>query len=304
MGVGTMKELQKFMFMKTKENPLKFDRVGGGFYADVYRADYKNLSPIIVKVYKSKGMMEKEKTQIKLLSQYALYTMPDVLWSHSADETYDKDVLVMNFLQGENGGNAFYLTPSKKAKLAEQVIDNLLAFHNVHNPEGFGEIDADKYHKTFNEYYREKADVILKMAEKLNGDGQITDYVLSVVKEAVKEFDKIFCLPITEASLIHGDYNMWNVMIDKKNCNVTAIIDPCGCMWADSEYDLYQLNNANGKHLKLFDTYAKKKTLSENCFEKMAFYELFTEIEHYYNSGYPVIKKLIKKQADNLKRYL
>ena len=299
-----MKELQKFMFMKTKENPLKFDRVGGGFYADVYRADYKNLSPIIVKVYKSKGMMEKEKTQIKLLSQYALYTMPDVLWSHSADETYDKDVLVMNFLQGENGGNAFYLTPSKKAKLAEQVIDNLLAFHNVHNPEGFGEIDADKYHKTFNEYYREKADVILKMAEKLNGDGQITDYVLSVVKEAVKEFDKIFCLPITEASLIHGDYNMWNVMIDKKNCNVTAIIDPCGCMWADSEYDLYQLNNANGKHLKLFDTYAKKKTLSENCFEKMAFYELFTEIEHYYNSGYPVIKKLIKKQADNLKRYL
>ncbi|MBQ7861591.1 MAG: phosphotransferase [Clostridia bacterium] len=299
-----MKELQKFMFMKTKENPLKFDRVGSGFYADVYRADYKNLSPIIVKVYKSKGMMEKEKTQIKLLSQYALYTMPDVLWSHSADETYDKDVLVMNFLQGENGGNAFYLTPSKKAKLAEQVIDNLLAFHNVHNPEGFGEIDADKYHKTFNEYYREKADVILKMAEKFNGDGQITDYVLSVVKEAVKEFDKIFCLPITEASLIHGDYNMWNVMIDKKNCNVTAIIDPCGCMWADSEYDLYQLNNANGKHLKLFDTYAKKKTLSENCFEKMAFYELFTEIEHYYNSGYPVIKKLIKKQADNLKRYL
>ena len=93
-------------------------------------------------------------------------------------------------------------------------------------------------------------------------------------------------------------------MIDKKNCNVTAIIDTCGCMWTDSEYDLYQLNNANGKHLKLFDTYAKKKTLSENCFEKMAFYELFTEIEHYYNSGYPVIQKLIKKQAINLKRYL
>ena len=166
------------------------------------------------------------------------------------------------------------------------------------------EINGEKYYKTFNEYYKEKALDILNMAKKLHNDGQLTDYVLSVVSRAIENFDRIFYLPITEASLIHGDYNMWNVLIDKKNCKVTAIIDPCGCMWADSEYDLYQLNNANGKHLKLFETYANKKTLSENCSQKMAFYELFTEIEHYHNSGYPVIQKLIKKQADNLKEYL
>lgn len=83
-----------------------------------------------------------------------------------------------------------------------------------------------------------------------------------------------------------------------------ASIAPCGCMWADSEYDLYQLNNANGKHIKLFEPYANKKPLSENCCQKMDFYELFTENEHYYNSGYPVIQKLIKKQADDLNEYL
>ena len=188
--------------------------------------------------------------------------------------------------------------------MAEQVVDNLIAFHNVHNADGFGQIDSDTYYKTFNEYYKEKATDNFNMAKKLNKDGQITDYVLDVLNEAVKNFDKIFYLAITESSLIHGDYNMWNIMIDKKNSKVTAIIDPCGCMWADSEYDLYQLNNANGKHLKLFETYAKKKRLSENCYQKMAFYELFTEIEHYHNSGYPVIQKLIKKQAENLKVYL
>lgn len=299
-----MDALKEFIFNKTGKTPVKVNRVGGGFYADVYRFDYQNQDTFIVKVYKPKGMMEKEKGQIKLLSRYALYPMPEVLWCHSADETFDKDVLAMNYLQGENGGNAFYLNPSKKIKLAEQVVDNLIAFHNVHNPEGFCEIAGDKYYDTFNEFYREKADAILNMAKKLNEDGQITDYVLDVVSEAVKSFDKIFYLPITEASLIHGDYNMWNIMLDKKNCKVTAVIDPCGCMWADSEYDLYQLNNANGKHLKLFETYAKKKKLSENCLQKMAFYELFTEIEHYFNSGYPVIQKLMKKQADNLKRYL
>ncbi len=299
-----MKELQSYVVKKTGGDDGTFKRIGGGFYADVYFFDRNGKEPQIIKVYKSGGIILKEVAQIKTLSEYALYPMPEVLWTHIADDEFSKDILAMNCLEGENGGNAFYLNPSKRIKLAEQVIDNLIAFHNVHNSDGFGEIDGDKYYETFNEYYKEKAVAILNMANKLKEDGQLTEYVLSVVRNAVENFDKIFCLPITESSLIHGDYNMWNIMIDKKNCKVTAVIDPCGCMWADSEYDLYQLNNANGKHLKLFETYAKKKKLSENCLQKMAFYELFTEIEHYYNSGYPVQQKLIKKQADNLKSFL
>ncbi len=299
-----MKALQNFVLNKTGERDGTFKRIGGGFYADVYSFDRNGKEPQIIKVYKSGSILSKEVAQIKILSEYALFPMPEVLWTHIADDEFSKDILAMNCLEGENGGNAFYLNPSKRIKLAEQVIDNLIAFHNVHNSDGFGEINSDKFYKTFNEYYKEKATVILNMAKKLNKDGQLTEYVLSVVRNAVENFDKIFYLPITESSLIHGDYNMWNIMIDKKNCKVTAVIDPCGCMWADSEYDLYQLNNANGKHLKLFETYAKKKRLSENCLQKMAFYELFTEIEHYYNSGYPVIQKLIRKQADCLNRFL
>lgn len=230
--------------------------------------------------------------------------MPEVLWTHTADESLSYDILSMNYLDGESGGKAFYLSLDKRQKLADQVVDNLLAFHNVKNPKGFGEIDGEKYYETFNEYYKIKSGAIVEMTKELNKKGEISDYVMAVVKEAYEKFDKIFCLPITQASLIHGDYNMWNVLIDKKSCKVTAVIDPCGCKWADSEYDLYQLNNANGKHLRLFEAYSKKKKLSENCREKMAFYELFTEIEHYYNSGYPVIQKLIKKQADALNKYL
>lgn len=299
-----LKEVRSFVLDKLQISEADVCRVGGGFYADVYKFDFQNKETQIIKVYKSQGVMLKEVSQIQLLSKFALFPMPEALWTHTANDSFSYDILAMNYLEGENGGNAFYLNPAKKSRLAEQVVDNLIAFHNVHNPDGFGQIDSDRYYKTFNEYYKEKAVDILNMAKKLNEEGQLADYVLGIVNEAVNSFDKIFCLPITEASLIHGDYNMWNVMIDKKNCKVTAIIDPCGCMWADSEYDLYQLNNANGKHLKLFETYAKKKQLSENCRQKMAFYELFTEIEHYHNSGYPVIQKLIKKQADSLKEFL
>ncbi|MCH5197294.1 MAG: phosphotransferase [Oscillospiraceae bacterium] len=297
-------QLETIVFEKQNNTAERFDRIGGGFYADVYKFDYKNSDPVVVKVYKSKGLMEKEISQIQILSKYALFPMPQVIWTHNADDVFAYDILAMNCLSGENGGSVFYLNPSKRAKLAEQVVDNLIAFHNEHNPNGFGEINSDKYYKTFNEYYIKRTVDIFNMAKKLNENGQISDYVLAVVSTAVKNFDKIFYLPITESSLIHGDYNMWNIMIDKKNCKVTAVIDPCGCMWADREFDLYQLNNANGKHLKLFETYAKKKSLSENYRQKMAFYHLFTEIEHYYNSGYPVKQEQVKKQADRLKSFL
>lgn len=296
--------LQEFIDKKQEENRKSFKRIGGGFYADVYRFDYENTEPLIVKVYKSEGMMKKEVSQIEILSKYALFPMPNIIWTHSADESFSQDILAMNCLEGENGGDVFYLNPSKRARLAEQVVNNLLAFHNIHNPDGFGEIGSDIRYKTFNEYYKQRVVEILKMAEALHKKGQLDGYVLDVMQKAYEKFDKIFYLPITEAALIHGDYNMWNILVDRKNCGVTAVIDPCGCMWADSEYDLYQLNNANGRHLKLFEKYKEKKAFSENCIQKMTFYELFTEIEHYYNSGYPVNSRKTKKRADVLRRYL
>ena len=299
-----MNELKKYTDTLFPEASDKIQRSGGGYYADVYRLDFKNSEPLVVKVYKSKNVMEDEIAQLAILRKHSLYPMPDIILSHSKSEEYGKDFIAMNFLKGDNAGKIHYLSSGKRSKLANSIIDNLIALHNVHNPQGFGEINGEKFYATFNDYYKEKVSDILAMASELHGNKQITDYVYDVAKSAVEKFEKIFYLPITESSLVHGDYNTWNILADKKQCKVTAIIDPCGCMWADREYDLYQLNNANGKHLRLLETYAGKATLSKNCSEKMAFYELFTEIEHYYKSGYPVVKKLIKKQADNLKYFI
>ena len=142
------------------------------------------------------------------------------------------------------------------------------------------------------------------MAESLAQKGQLTPFMADTVKRAYAQFDRIFYLPITEAVLVHGDYNMWNILVDKKECRVSGVIDPFGCMWADSEFDLYQLNNVNGKHLGLLEAYASKRGLSENCMQKMAFYELFNSVEHYYTSGHPVRKRKMKKRVAALKKYL
>lgn len=298
------KTLKELVFEKEQQIFSKVRHIGGGYYADVYKFCQKGKAPLIIKVYKTRGVMEKEVLQIKTLLQYAVSSMPEVLWIHNADESFSCDVMAMGFLEGRNGGTVNYLSAAKRQRLGEDVVNNLMAFHGAHNPKGFGEIDGDRYYSTFNEYYRERVASILTMADALYEKGELSDYVYGVAKEAAEKFDKIFYLPITQSSLVHGDYNMWNVLVDKKNCRVSAIIDPCGCMWADSEYDLYPLDSANGKKLRLFEIYKSKNTLSENYAQKKAFYRLFSEIEHYYKSNHPVVQRLIKNNADSLKVYL
>lgn len=279
-------------------------RIGMGYYADVYRVDYASGDSIAVKVYKAKGIMEKEVCSLLLLSEHSIAPVPSALWTYKSDEDYDRDILAMNYLDGTVGGAVYYLSKKKRKKLADSVAENLIAFHKVKSPDGFGEADSGVRYKTFNEYYKLKAERILLMAEELEKNNQLTSFTTETLKKAYAQFERIFYLPITEAVLIHGDYNMWNILVDRKECIVSAVIDPCGCMWADSEYDLYQLNNANGRKLGLFKSYASKRKLSENCLEKMAFYELFNSVEHYYESGHPVRKRKMDRRTKELKKYL
>lgn len=86
--------------------------------------------------------------------------------------------------------------------------------------------------------------------------------------------------------------------------NVSAIIDPFNCSYADREYDLYQLDNANGKEFGLLNNYCKKYQISENFVQKRAFYELFTELNHYYDAKHEIPKEFIANLAGNLKKFI
>lgn len=299
-----MEKLEALIEKYQNEKHKSIRRIGMGYYADVYKVSYEKGRSIAVKVYKAKGVMEKEKNSLGFLSQHSYAPMPAVRWTHKGDECFERDVLCMDFLKGTIGGAVHYFSKKKRSRLAESVAENLIAFHNVKSPGGFGEIFSDTRYETFNEYYKVQAEKILEMAEALEKKGQLTPFVTDTLKKAYSQFDRIFYLPVTEAVLTHGDYNMWNILVDRKSCSVSAVIDPCGCMWADSEYDLYQLNNANGKKLGLLDAYASKKSLSENCLAKMAFYELFNSVEHYYESGHPVRKRKMVKRTKQLKKFL
>ena len=107
----TLEELiEKYQGKKHKS----LHRIGGGFYADVYRADYDGEC-IIVKSYKRDGIMSGEISQVEVLSRYALFPMPEFLWVHKSDDIFSQDVLAMKLLHGQNGGGVFYLKKSKRA---------------------------------------------------------------------------------------------------------------------------------------------------------------------------------------------
>ena len=64
-------------------------RIGMGYYADVYRVDYASGDSIAVKVYKAKGIMEKEVCSLLLLSEHSIAPVPSALWTYKSDEDYD-----------------------------------------------------------------------------------------------------------------------------------------------------------------------------------------------------------------------
>ena len=118
----------------------------------------------------------------------------------------------------------------------------------------------------------------------MNKDGKINDKTIKTMQIAWKNFEYIFCEPIRQASLIHGDLNVMNVMSDD-DLNITAIIDPLDCKWADKEFELFQLRNLTGNFFRLYDTYKAKYPVSKNVDLKCAFYGVYHEIYCYISSG-------------------
>ena len=90
---------------------------------------------------------------------------------------------------------------------------------------------------------------------------------------------------ISHPVLIHGDLNIMNIMADPKTFELTGFIDPCDSMWANREYDLYQLRNMWGDLYGIYDTYKKYAKLSDNCDFKIAYYGFVNEIKCFRNSG-------------------
>lgn len=288
--------------------PKSVEPLGGGFYGRAFLAEIdKEPRFVVVKLYLFDGLVNDEAEQLEILSRVCALKVPKVYGVCISEKGgLACDALLMEYIKGRNAGWADVSKFSEEDKvfICESIVDNLIGIHNTINEDGFGKLSSNKRYQTWQEYYYPVAKSIVDKAEKLLEMGQIDDYVMSVFERSLGKFGEIFYLPITEARLIHGDYNTWNIMLCADEDKAHAVIDPFNCMFGDSEYDLYQLDNANGKDYGLLDLYKSKVKLSESFEAKRSFYQLYSEVCHYFDAKVEVDLLAVEVFARNLEMYL
>lgn len=281
---------------------LKF--IGGGSYGRVYKTVLSSGEIIAVKGYKLQKMQLEESQQLRILSEHTSVRMPEVLFTYEDEDTA---VLAMSFCPGKNVLNPIFLLKSKhqKQNFADDVISGMLEWHSVTNDK-FGSLSNPIYGRWYDYYKEEKQKPWLAALKKLSNNGKFSKKKLQLLLEATQFFNS---LPEenTTPVLIHGDVNIMNIMADTKTLKLTAFIDPCGSIWADREYDLFQLRNMWGDVYGLYETYKRNCKTSEYTDYRVAYYAAMHEAAMRLKGGHivPLWEDLnfarLKKEMKKLK---
>ena len=262
-------------------------------------------------------MMEKECRDLCLLRENCPVRVPAVLYSRLCDDKIPADAYAMEKIPGKSAVTdiSLFLSSKKREKIpgksavtdislflsskkrrlgfADEVTSALHAVHECVNGT-FGDTLCPR-HTDWLGLYKPFAQDILTKTHAAVRRGELSQSILSAAQAAFAHFDDIFCEPVTQACLIHGDLNVANIMVDKGR--VSGFIDPLNSMYADREYDLFQFDNLTGKRFFLADTYIAKYGGSRNVRAKLAFYGLFNEIYCYFKAGtlFPAIMRPLVK---------
>lgn len=253
--------------LNTKVSDLNF--IGGGSFGKVYKCTQSDGETIILKAYHVSGMETTEANQLQILGKNTSVKMPKVYFTYNNDEIA---VMCMSFIDGKNTLDPSFLLKSKsqKQKFANNVVDGMLQWHNVKG-EKFGYLENATYNSWKEFYLENKVEKDLAGLKKLMDEGKYNKKNYDLLCRGLDIFKNVVNEPEYPV-LIHGDLNIMNIMADPKTMQLTGFIDPCGSMWADNEYDLFQFLNMWGNAYNLYDTYKSKCKMSEHCDFKVAFY--------------------------------
>lgn len=264
-----MSVLPQIVLKKLNKNTVKLKPIGGGSFGKVFKAELSDGEVIALKAYRLPGAQSTEAFQLGLLSKNTDVEMPKVIFTYEDEKTA---VLAMSFVEGKNVLNPEFLLKSKSQKeaFAKSVVGGMLQWHSV-SGEKFGALENPLYDDWFDFYKKEKQEPWLKALQELSEQGKFSRKKLKLLLKATQLFNS---LPREDSTpvLIHGDLNIMNIMADPKTLKLTAFIDPCGSLWANREYDLFQLRNMWGDAYGLYEAYKASHKLSEYADFRVAYY--------------------------------
>lgn len=255
--------------------------LGGGSFGRAFRVKVGG-KVLVVKAFLRSDLCEKEAGYLKILGENCPVKLPEVYFVSldSPVECYG-----MELIKGHDAFTNFalLLKPRRqKQRFADAVVEALIALHSHTSPK-FGDA-LDPVYDSWQEYYRPYAQGILNGAEELYRKGRLKQNIYDTLHALWDKYDFIFSDEVKEACLIHGDANVMNIMTNS-SLEITGFIDPLNSMYADREYELFQLRNLTGNAFKLYDAYKAKYPVSDKCDLKCAFYALFHELYCYLKNG-------------------
>lgn len=280
----------------------KIKYLGGGSFGRAFGVLGNDGKRFVIKFLRVNGRMEKETHDLALLAQSCRSVkLPRVLFTRKADDEIPVDCYGMERIDGKNALfslGMLLMRKSRRLRFADEVTS---ALHEIHEctSDKFGDTLRPEY-DTWLDFYKPRAQAILNKAEELFANGELAEKVITAMRAAWQNFDRIFCESPDKACLIHGDLNIANIMVERGE--IRGFIDPLDSMYADREYDLFQFDNLTGKHFFLRETYTRKYGASKHCDDKCAFYGLFHEVYCYITSGVlvnmimdPLVKTMNKR---------
>lgn len=281
--------------------------IGEGGAGKVYQLSIqKEPYELCVKLYKSASLNEQEAFDLEFLKPHSPIPFPQVYFTSDATEEIPLNTIALEVMDGVSAMNRIFYFASRKKRnaSAEKITDALLQIHKIKSSK-FGDLRAPAY-SAWNDYYYPHAKEVLEKTRESAKKGEVKAHHLAMMELAFSHFDDIFCEQVKEATLIHGDFFVANILVDPKTLLPTAFLDPYGSMWADVEYELFALNNVNSGCFRLYEHYQAKARLSEMCDIKCAFYALFKEFMWYHVYGAKnddFINLLCKRMKKQLKLY-
>lgn len=258
--------------------------LGGGSFGRAFKVNV-NGKTLVVKACLRDGMCEKEAAELRILREYCPVKIPEVYFIRLKKDGAEINCFGMELIEGHDSFTDFALLfkPRKqKQRFANAVCDALIELHSHTSPK-FGDI-LDPQYDSWRDFYFPYAQKIMRGAERLYAEGLLKKYIYDTAKTLWAKYDVIFEDEVKEACLIHGDVNVMNIMT-KKPFELVGFIDPLDSMYADKEYELYQLINLTGNTFRLYETYKSKYPVSPKCDLKCAFYALFHELNCYLRNG-------------------
>lgn len=277
---------------------IDISEIGSGASACIFKVSLDKAPYVIaVKYSEYPDLLIDEFNTVKFISDRVECKLPK-LYDFIRESNFA--LIVMEYIDGKSATFKNLRFKLGKKKLADEIIDNLLKIHSVHNDK-FGPIDNAVYN-TWYDYYNELAAEIYQFTAQTKKDNKIPEIVFKAVENSYKNLPRLIEKTNNKPTLIHGDYWVPNFLVNTKTMELTGIVDPFNVMWTEPEYELFALTVGYGKNLRLYENYKSKVNVSSLCDLKVELYALYNELYWFKKLGKVSVGYLVFRSRRLLKQ--